>query len=866
MTSTVSKGKYNLRNKNMDTKKYKNKSHDDTYILDTIDSSSDADDEEYTCESGDDSSSFEDESFTETSDDEDDKEESEEDEEEQEEDSSESEEEPSSKISEKEILTVLAKALCKEKHSEKSKSDEESGAPPVSNKSTVLGKTQQLKQKTKISDHNVEKSRSTDVTVSTEKSANNKIKKISLSREPLAFSSLQSEKSTDDVDTTEHVTSSKNITSPQVPSIRIRPSGERSKHASSSNEPPSKQKVHVKKSKTINPVDEGVVESKNGKSKSHEESDEVTPTEKKSNKNKSKKNEIAEKSEENEKDKNVNIIFSIKTKRDDFEDEDEYYDEDYLEDEFEEYMEDENEEFDSEDEKIFMKENYIDLPIPENTDTKKSTKKSSKKTKKIKEEQVSNDTTIVNIEEEYMDLLDTKKHLVEKLLKNPSNKLLKNALTECNSTLNALMKSARSNNTKLYCKLVIGKQKKQCELEYFRNKLSNKEQIEIMKDLKEVNDSIHIEKPYRLSILQSNIPANFKAIAIQKLNMLRSMDPGDTEYFKIKNWVDTFMRIPFSTYKGMSVNIDDGIDKCSNFLENAKNKLDECVYGLEDAKLQIMQMIGQWISNPSAMGTAIAIKGPMGTGKSSLVKDGISKILGREFAFIALGGAGDSSFLEGHSYTYEGSTWGKIVQILIDSKCMNPVIYFDELDKISDSPRGQEIIGILTHLTDTTQNNQFHDKYFSELDFDLSKCLFIFSYNDDNLVNSILKDRMYCIQTKGYDVKEKIIIAKNYLLPKIREQVNMPENNVIIPDETIQYIINNKNFTKEESGVRNLKRCLEIIYTKLNLFRLIKPENNIFAKQMDIEVTFPFTVTKKHVDTLIKNEENQNQSLITMYI
>ena len=197
---------------------------------------------------------------------------------------------------------------------------------------------------------------------------------------------------------------------------------------------------------------------------------------------------------------------------------------------------------------------------------------------------------------------------------------------------------------------------------------------------------------------------------------------------------------------------------------NAYDTLNKCVYGLNDAKMQIMQMAGQWISNPSAMGTAIAIKGPMGTGKTTLVKDGISKILGREFAFIALGGTGDSSFLEGHSYTYEGSTWGKIVQILIESKCMNPVIYFDELDKVSDTPKGEEIIGILTHLTDTSQNSEFHDKYFADVNFDLSKCLFIFSYNDESKVNPILKDRMYSIQTKGYEQKEKITIARNYLL------------------------------------------------------------------------------------------------------
>jgi ATP-dependent Lon protease len=266
------------------------------------------------------------------------------------------------------------------------------------------------------------------------------------------------------------------------------------------------------------------------------------------------------------------------------------------------------------------------------------------------------------------------------------------------------------------------------------------------------------------------------------------------------------------------------------------------------------------------MGTAIAIKGPMGTGKTTLVKEGISKILGREFAFIALGGTGDASFLEGHSYTYEGSSWGKIVQILIESKCMNPVIYFDELDKISDTPRGEEIVGILTHLTDTSQNSQFHDKYFAELDFDLSKCLFIFSYNDESKVNPILRDRMYRIQTKGYDAKEKVTISRNYLLPKIREQVNFTEEDVIIPNETLEYIISNSALTGEEAGVRNLKRCLEIIYTKLNLFRLVKPDSKIFGKDIELDVTFPITVTKKVVDSLIKNDEKQNQSLLAMYV
>ena len=391
--------------------------------------------------------------------------------------------------------------------------------------------------------------------------------------------------------------------------------------------------------------------------------------------------------------------------------------------------------------------------------------------------------------------------------------------------------------------------------------------MKVMDDLEEINAFTNTDKPYRLALLESNIPSKFKAIALQKLNVLKSMEPSDSEYYKMKNWVDGFMLVPHGIYKNLDVKLSDGIDTCHTFIENAKETLDTCVYGLNDAKLQILQMVGQWISNPSAMGTAIAIKGPMGTGKTTLVKDGISKILGSEFAFIALGGTGDSSFLEGHSYKYEGSTWGKIISILMESKCMNPVIYFDELDKISDTPRGEEIVSILTHLTDTTQNMQFHDKYFSEVDFDLSKCLFIFTYNEEEKVNPILRDRMYRIQTKGYDAKEKVIIARRHLLPKIREQVNFTESDVIIPDDTLQYLIGNHQFSKGEQGVRNLKRCLEVVHTKINLFRLIKSEANLFESDMKLgKVNFPFTVERKHIDILVKNDETLNQSMLSMYV
>jgi ATP-dependent Lon protease len=553
---------------------------------------------------------------------------------------------------------------------------------------------------------------------------------------------------------------------------------------------------------------------------------------------------------------------------------DDEYDENY---ESEPTDDDDNYECNSEDEQTFMKEKYE--KVVEIQDKVKPTNKSiensqceSSKTPKSKnnnnENELENEPTEnQNIESEYVELLELKKQFTEKLIKHPNNKFIQKALADCKFHISKLIKTARNRNAKYYHKLIYGDNKIPSEIDYFKKKLSNEEQLRIMNELKEINKHINIEKPYRLSILQSKMHPKYKAIAMQKLNMLRSMEPGDPEYYKIKLWVDTFMKIPFNIHKNLSVKMSDGIGVCNNFMKNAKQVLDKCVYGLNDAKMQIMQMMGQWITNPTALGTAIAIHGPPGSGKTSLVKDGISKILGREFSFIALGGSGDSSFLEGHSYTYEGSTWGKIVSILIESKCMNPVIYFDELDKISDTPRGQEIIGVLTHLTDTTQNDHFHDKYFSEIDFDLSKCLFIFSYNDENLINPILKDRMYRIQTKGYDSKEKVIIARDYLLPKIREQVGFNDTDIIIPDDTILYIAGNSALTKNESGVRNLKRCLEIIHTKLNLFRLIDSDDIIFSKEMkNMKVSFPFTVTRKEVDIIIKNEESQNQSLLAMYV
>jgi len=576
----------------------------------------------------------------------------------------------------------------------------------------------------------------------------------------------------------------------------------------------------------------------------------------------------------------MNIIFTIGgvgEDEDEWEDEDEF-DSDYDEDEYDDDTEDEDVEVstdeDTEDEDSEKDEDDTSSEEEpkkkgkgKKDNIKKDAKKDTKKEKDKKEENTNNESSATQVisKEKSAETLDQLKKLLEA---NPSDKSIQKCIdvyekeiTTQKAKTEKKEKKQKAKNLRIFRKII--KDKNTMNDFSFYEKLEMGNQKKIIKELREINKITRIEKPYRITLLESTIPVIFKSAAMKKINSLRYMEPGSGEFYKSKNWVDTFMRIPFNKHEGLPISIDNGVDKCHEFMENAQKTLDEAVYGLNDAKMQIMQMLGQLLTNPKAIGAAIAIHGPPGTGKTSLVKEGISKILNRPFAFIALGGATDSSFLEGHGYTYEGSTWGKIVQILIDSKCMNPVIYFDELDKISDTPRGEEIAGILTHLTDTTQNSQFHDKYFAEIDFDLSKCLFIFSYNDESKVNPILKDRMYRIKTKGYISKEKTIIANNYLLPRIREQVRFNNEDIIIPNDVITHIID--THCNKEDGVRNLKRCLEIIYTKLNLYRLMKPGSNLFEGEMSLTVEFPFNVTKDIVDKLIKREDDSLATWRNLY-
>jgi ATP-dependent Lon protease len=397
------------------------------------------------------------------------------------------------------------------------------------------------------------------------------------------------------------------------------------------------------------------------------------------------------------------------------------------------------------------------------------------------------------------------------------------------------------------------------DIRYFKALPESKQNIIIEK--MERKFSIDDEQvPLKFKLLEKAVPPSIEKIAMSKYHALSNMEPSSSEYYKCFNWIEGYANLPIGVYRDLPVKLDDGPEACAAFVTQVRNNMDAAIYGQDEAKLQILQFVSAWIANPKGQGNVLSIYGPMGVGKTTLVKEGVAKALGRPFHFISLGGATDSAYLDGHSYTYEGATWGRIADILAQSKCMNPIIYFDELDKISETPKGEEIMNLLIHITDSSQNDKFQDKYFTGIDLDLSRCLFIFSHNNHERVNPILRDRMYNIKVDGFNLKEKLVIAEQYLMPGALRDVGLHEK-VSVSKEIVQYII--ENHTGDEKGVRELKRCMHTIMSKLNLLRFYNdPKQVPFAIP---EFHLPFTLEKKHISLFLKKKEGLDPSIAHLY-
>jgi ATP-dependent Lon protease len=393
------------------------------------------------------------------------------------------------------------------------------------------------------------------------------------------------------------------------------------------------------------------------------------------------------------------------------------------------------------------------------------------------------------------------------------------------------------------------------EMTYY-NGLNTDEQVFIADTEQRILDNQDCKKPLRFRILESGVDDYIKSIAMRKLDVLYTVDPNCSEYHKVMNWIDALCRLPINKYAPLTVGPKSPIQEKQLFLSNTRSHLDKVVYGHKDAKEHILRLLAQWITKPDARGMVIGLVGPAGIGKTQFALQGISKALNIPFAFITLGGANDCSVLDGFAVTYEGSTYGRIAEVLMKAGVCNPVLYFDELDKVSETSRGEEITNLLIHLTDPSQNAKFTDKYFSDIPIDLSRCLMIFSYNDIERVSPILRDRMYCIDVKGYEVNDKLQIARRHLLPDICNEYAIAMSDIEISDDVLKYIIAH---IAPEQGVRGLKRALNVILGDLNLRRVIQ---GIEA------VPFPAVIRIEDIVPVLKTLRTDDRHILhsSMYI
>ncbi|HXH18102.1 MAG TPA: endopeptidase La [Chitinophagales bacterium] len=275
----------------------------------------------------------------------------------------------------------------------------------------------------------------------------------------------------------------------------------------------------------------------------------------------------------------------------------------------------------------------------------------------------------------------------------------------------------------------------------------------------------------------------------REVTKLERMNINAAEYSVQLNYLELLLELPWGIYT------DDKID-----LKKTKEVLDRDHYGLEKVKERILEYLAVLKLKGDMKSPILCFVGPPGVGKTSLGRS-IANAIGRKFVRMSLGGLHDESEIRGHRKTYIGAMPGRIIQSIKKVKTSNPVFMLDEIDKVGTDFRGDPSSALLEVL-DPEQNSKFYDNYL-ELEYDLSKVLFIATANSMNTVQPALRDRMEVIEISGYSTEEKIEIAKRHLIPKQREAHGLNGRQIRIPEKTIEFII--ENYTRE-SGVRELER------------------------------------------------------------
>ena len=323
--------------------------------------------------------------------------------------------------------------------------------------------------------------------------------------------------------------------------------------------------------------------------------------------------------------------------------------------------------------------------------------------------------------------------------------------------------------------------------------------------LKEIQKELGIKKDEKESISEK-IQERLQKLTLtdeareridDELDKLSVLEPSSPEYHVTRNYLETITSLPWG------IKTKDNLD-----LKHAKEMLDRDHFGMDDVKDRILEHISIGKMKGGLRGTILLLVGPPGVGKTS-IGHSVAKSLGREFFRFSLGGMRDEAEIKGHRRTYIGAMPGKLVNAIKSAKSQNPVILLDEIDKLGQSFQGDPASALLEVL-DPEQNKDFLD-HFLDVRFDLSEVLFICTANTLETIPGPLRDRMEVIPLSGYITREKVEIAKNYLIPKLIEKDGLKDLAVNISDEVIEQVI--EDYARE-SGVRNLEKQLQKILRK----------------------------------------------------
>ena len=308
-----------------------------------------------------------------------------------------------------------------------------------------------------------------------------------------------------------------------------------------------------------------------------------------------------------------------------------------------------------------------------------------------------------------------------------------------------------------------------------------------------------------------------KVVIFKHYSNMKRTDASSTEYYKNQLFVDLCLNYPWNKHFDINTKIAENGHSIVSFLNHLKDRLDVSIHGMENVKNEILNVVCKFITNPYSTRNNIALYGPAGVGKSKFIQV-LSEILGLPMKTISLGGIKDSSFFLGHGYVYVESGPGKILQNVIDSKISNPIIYFDELDKVSETEHGKDIFSFLCYLTDPTQNHSFSDHYFYGMHFDLSKVFYVFTFNDIEKIDKILLDRLNIIKVDCPSENEIVDIVQTHCVPEITQNVGISKP-IVFDNQNIKFIINFCKDTidkKVTSGIREYYRIIEKVILEIN--------------------------------------------------